>query len=58
MATCIVCGSDLDAESPNETDYQDTEFAPATADYGGETYYFCSSEHEAEFESNPEQYAE
>jgi YHS domain-containing protein len=58
MPTCIVCGTDVDVESPQETDFQETEFAPATMEYEGETYYFCSSEHETEFENDPEQYAE
>ena len=56
MTTCTVCGSDLGSESPQETDYQETEFAPATTEYEGETYHFCSSEHEQTFEENPEKY--
>jgi Cu+-exporting ATPase len=41
-----VCGMHLDPEA-----------APAYVTYGTKTYYFCSDEHKAEFERNPERYA-
>ena len=41
---CPVCDMDLDAAT-----------APH-ADYKGKTYYFCSREHEQQFESSPEKY--
>jgi YHS domain-containing protein len=32
--------------------------APATFDYRGTTYYFCSTDCREEFEANPEDYAD
>lgn len=58
MPTCPVCGMEVDRTNPAETDYQDEEFAPATIDYEGETYYFCSTEHEETFQEHPGEYAE
>jgi YHS domain-containing protein len=40
-----VCGMKIEAED-----------AVATAEHGGDTYYFCSQECKAEFEENPEDY--
>ncbi|RBI58836.1 YHS domain-containing protein [halophilic archaeon] len=58
MPTCPVCGMEVDRTNPAETDYQDEEYAPATMEYEGETYYFCSTEHEEEFQNGPEKYVE
>lgn len=33
------------------------EDAVAESEYGGQTYYFCSEECQAEFEMDPERYA-
>ncbi len=41
----LVCGMEVD-----------TETAPATATYQGQTYYFCASGCKAEFERNPQKY--
>lgn len=40
-----VCGMEVDERR-----------APATAEYEGQTYYFCCSHCKAEFERNPEEY--
>jgi len=57
MVQCAVCGADVEAANPEETDYRDEEFAVAQVEYEGETYAFCSEEHRREFEENPEEYA-
>ncbi|WP_132058096.1 YHS domain-containing protein [Halorussus amylolyticus] len=56
MPECPVCGMDVDATSPEETDYREESYAPATVEYEGELYAFCGEEHRAAFEENPEQY--
>ena len=57
MATCPVCGRDIEAQNPSETDYADREFAPAQAEYEGESYRFCSEDCKQRFESDPDEYA-
>jgi YHS domain-containing protein len=57
MATCPVCDRDVEAQNPSETDYGDREFAPAQAEYEGETYGFCSEDCKRRFESDPSEYA-
>lgn len=57
MATCPVCDRDVEAQNPSETDYGDREFAPAQAEYDGETYRFCSEDCKQRFESDPGEYA-
>ena len=57
MAQCPVCGSDVDAGSPEETDYREESFARAQVEYEGETYTFCCEEHRETFEENPEKHA-
>ncbi len=46
MAKDPVCGMQVNEAS-----------APAKIDYGGKTYYFCSSACKAAFDKNPEKYA-
>ena len=46
MAKDPVCGMQVNEAS-----------APAKTDYGGKTYYFCSSACKATFGKNPEKYA-
>lgn len=57
MATCPVCGRDVEVENPAETDYGDQTFAPARAEYDDETYYFCSDGCKHRFEDAPGEYA-
>ena len=57
MATCPVCDRDVEAQNPSETDYGDQEFAPAQAEYEGESYRFCSEDCKQRFESDPDEYA-
>jgi YHS domain-containing protein len=57
MVQCAVCGADVEAASPEESDYRDEEFAVAQVEYEDETYAFCSEEHRREFEDNPGEYA-
>ena len=57
MATCPVRDRDIEAQNPSETDYGDREFAPAQAEYAGETYGFCSENCKRRFESDPSEYA-
>jgi len=58
MATCPVCGTDVDETAPEETDYREESYAPATLEYGGETYAFCSESHRETFAENPEEYVD
>jgi Cu+-exporting ATPase len=46
VATDPVCGMDVDEAQP-----------PATTEFEGRTYYFCSDSCREEFEANPERYA-
>lgn len=46
MARDPVCGMEVDPEE-----------AAATAEYRGQTYYFCSVACQEQFEQNPEQFA-
>jgi len=57
MDTCPVCGRGIEARNPTETDYEDEAFAPAEAEYDGETYRFCSEDCKQRFEASPEEYA-
>lgn len=57
MATCPVCDRDVEAQNPSETDYGNSEFAPAQVEYEGETYRFCSEDCKQRFESDPGEYA-
>ncbi|WP_121823378.1 YHS domain-containing protein [Halostella salina] len=57
METCPVCGQGIEARNPTETDYEDEAFAPAEAEYDGETYRFCSEDCKRRFEASPEEYA-
>lgn len=45
MAKDPVCGMDVDESNP-----------PATAEYKGQTYYFCAPGCRAAFEADPEKY--
>lgn len=47
MAIDPVCGMEVDAKS-----------AAGTAEYEGETFYFCSAECRREFAEDPESYLE
>lgn len=47
---------DVDETAPEETDYREGSFAPATIEYEGETYAFCSEEHREAFEDDPGAY--
>ena len=47
MAIDPVCGMEVDENA-----------APATAEYDGETYYFCSEKCREEFMQNPDQFIE
>ena len=46
MARDPVCGMEVDVEN-----------APASTEYNGQTYYFCSEECKEDFERNPERYS-
>lgn len=46
MATDPVCGMQVDEDDP-----------VGTSEYGGNTYYFCSTDCKEEFDENPEDYA-
>ena len=41
-----VCGMEVDPEQ-----------APAKSEHRGQTYYFCSTDCQEQFDQNPEQYA-
>ncbi|WP_135806155.1 YHS domain-containing protein [Halorussus marinus] len=58
MPTCPVCGMDVDVTAPEETDYREESYAPATAEYDGESYAFCSEAHREAFAENPEEYVD
>lgn len=45
MAIDPVCGMEVDEKT-----------APAKAEYGGKTYYFCAPGCKEEFEENPEEF--
>ena len=56
METCPICGGDLEAQNPTETDYEDEAFAPAEAEHEGETYHFCSDDCRRRFEDSPDEF--
>ena len=47
MAIDPVCGMSVNENT-----------APATADYKGQTYYFCSTDCKVKFQREPEKYAQ
>jgi YHS domain-containing protein len=58
MAECPVCGSDVEENNPDETDYREKTFGGPQVEYEGETYVFCCEEHREAFEENPEEYVD
>lgn len=56
MEHCAVCGTEIEAGEPTETDYREETFAPETVEYEGEEYYLCCGDHREAFESEPESY--
>ncbi len=46
----------MEVRNPAETDYEDEEFAPATAEHDGETYQFCSEDCKQRFEDSPDEF--
>ena len=53
METCPVCGRDVEARNPAETDYEDETSAPAEAEHDGETHHLCSGDCKRRFEDSP-----
>jgi len=51
MAVDPVCGIPVDEQVPSPTEQY-------TAQYGGQTFYFCSEECKEVFEESPYQYAQ
>lgn len=58
MTDCVTCGTEIEENEPTpEEGYGHESYAPAQAEYEGEIYRFCCSEHKEEFEEDPERYA-
>lgn len=57
MTTCVTCGNEIEGSEPTPDEgYGEESYAPAQAEYEGELYRFCCSEHKEEFEADPERY--
>jgi len=59
MSSCVVCETDIDrAAATPDTGYGSEQYPTAQAEYQGETFRFCCSDHKATFQDNPEQFVE
>ena len=57
MTTCVTCGDEIEETEPTpEEGYGEEAYAPAQAEYEGDIYRFCCSEHKEEFEEDPKRY--
>lgn len=57
MVECQVCGTDIDEANPQPDEgYGGEEYLPAQAEYEGEIYQFCCSDHKDKFQATPDQF--
>lgn len=57
MTTCVTCGNEIEGSEPTPDEgYGEESYAPAQAEYEGDLYRFCCSEHKERFEEDPERY--